>query len=103
MRMDRNKSLAILLIVVGALILLSNFTPAFGYLLHEIMSYLIPMAMIVLGYYGIRSGNRVIGWVILILGLLILIGKLSWLIGPLLAVGLIIFGISLLRGRGPRY
>ncbi|MFM9280503.1 hypothetical protein [Paenibacillus jiagnxiensis] len=102
MRMDRNKGLAILLIVVGALILL-NLIPAFGFLVHEIIGYLIPIAMIVLGYYGVRSGNTVIGWVIMILGLLILIGKLSWLIGPLLAIGLIIFGIALLRGRGRRY
>jgi predicted membrane protein len=102
MRMDRNKGLAILLIVVGALILL-NLIPAFGYLVHEIIGYLIPIAMIVLGYYGVRSGNTVIGWIIMILGLLILMGKLSWLIGPLLAIGLIIFGIALLRGRGRRY
>ncbi|MFB5677155.1 hypothetical protein ACE3NQ_05850 [Paenibacillus terreus] len=102
MRMDRNKGLAILLIVVGALILL-NLIPAFGFLVHEIIGYLIPIAMIVLGYYGVRSGNTVIGWVIMILGLLILMGKLSWLIGPLLAIGLIIFGIALLRGRGRRY
>lgn len=102
MRMDRNKGLAILLIVVGALILL-NLIPAFGFLVHEIIGYLIPIAMIVLGYYGVRSGNTVIGWVIMILGLLILMGKLSWLIGPLLAIGLIIFGIALMRGRGRRY
>ncbi|MFB5763744.1 LiaF transmembrane domain-containing protein [Paenibacillus medicaginis] len=103
MRMDRNKGLAILLIAVGVLFLLGTLSPAFGYLMREIMSYLIPVAMIVLGYYGVRSGNMVIGWIILILGLLILIGKLSWLIGPLLAIGLIIFGIFLLRSRGRRY
>ena len=103
MRWNKGNSLAIILIVVGSLMLLGSFTPVFGHLVRELMGYLIPVAMVALGYYGVKRGNTVAGWIILIIGLLILIGKLSWLIGPLLAIGLIFFGINMLKNRRGHY
>lgn len=95
MRNRNSKGLAILLIALGALILLGKLTPFLG----SLFGLLIAVAMVGLGYYGIKQGNAFFGWVILIIGLLILISKLAWLIVPVLGIGLIIYGISTLKGR----
>lgn len=102
MRYSKEKNLAIILIAVGALMLLGKFVPFLGFITGTIMSYLIPVIMIAIGYYGIKRGNALFGYIILIIGVLYLLGKLAWIIGPLLAIGLIVFGISMLRGKGPR-
>ncbi|GIO38405.1 hypothetical protein J41TS12_32660 [Paenibacillus antibioticophila] len=95
MRNKNSKGLAILLIALGALILLGKLTPFLG----SLFGLLIAVAMVGLGYYGIKQGNAFFGWVILIIGLIVLISKLAWLIIPVLGIGLIIYGISTLKGR----
>lgn len=103
MRVNKGNGLALVLIVLGGLMLLGKFTPFFGHFLGLLISYLLPVAMIALGYYGVKRGNTVFGWIVLVLGALILIGKLSWLLGPLLAIGLIVFGIMMLKDRRRTY
>lgn len=95
MRMQRNSKsgLAIILIALGALILFDKIGFAFGHL----MGYLIPLAMILFGYIGVRNGNKFFGWLLLIIGLIIMLGKLSGLIGLAIAVGMIVYGISLFK------
>lgn len=95
MKNRNSKGLAILLIALGALILLGKLTPFLG----SLFGLLIAVAMVGLGYYGIKQGNAFFGWVILIIGLIVLISKLAWLIIPVLGIGLIIYGISTLKGR----
>ncbi|MCM3134785.1 hypothetical protein M3629_18490 [Paenibacillus polysaccharolyticus] len=95
MRMNKGNGLAIVLIVLGALMLFGKLTPLFGHL----MGYLIPVLMIALGYYGIKRGNVTLGWIVLIIGIVSLMGKLAWMIGPIIAIGLIIFGISMLSNN----
>lgn len=90
-----SKGLAILLIALGALILLGKLTPFLG----SLFGLLIAVVMVGLGYYGIKRGNAFFGWVILIIGLIALISKLAWLIVPVLGIGLIIYGISTLKGK----
>ncbi|MNP76908.1 hypothetical protein D3C76_1742380 [compost metagenome] len=55
--------------------------------------------MIALGYYGIKRGNAFFGWIVLFLGIISLISKLAWLIVPVLGIGLIVYGISSLKGK----
>ncbi|MNL62948.1 hypothetical protein D3C87_1870240 [compost metagenome] len=55
--------------------------------------------LVVLGYYGIKSGRKIIGWVVLFIGVMSLIAKLAWIIGPLLGIALVVWGISVLKGR----
>jgi len=93
--MNKGNGWAIVLIAIGALMLFGKLTPLLGHL----MGYLIPILMIALGYYGVKRGNVTLGWIVLIIGILSLIGKLSWLVGPIIAVGLIIFGISMLSNN----
>lgn len=95
MRNKNSKGIAILLIALGALILLGKLTPFLG----SLFGLLIAVAMVGLGYYGIKQGNAFFGWVILIIGLLVLISKLAWLIVPVLGIGLIVYGVSTLKGR----
>ncbi|MDO7908879.1 hypothetical protein Q5741_21075 [Paenibacillus sp. JX-17] len=103
MRVNKGKGLAIALIVLGTLMLLGKFTPFFGHLIGSIFGLVFPLIMIALGYYGIKRGNAGFGWIIMIIGVLVLISKLAWLIGPFIAIGLIIFGISMLKDRRRPY
>ncbi|ACX67722.1 hypothetical protein V4V36_31620 [Paenibacillus lautus] len=99
MRNSKGNGMSILLIGLGILVLLGVFGPLLGWL----FSLLIPILMVALGYYGIRRGNTLMGWIILGIGIIWLMGKLSWLIGPILGVILIIYGVSRLKNGRPRY
>ncbi|MCG7410388.1 hypothetical protein MH117_23625 [Paenibacillus sp. ACRRX] len=95
----KGNTLALLLIGLGAFLLLSKLGLSFG----GLFGYLIPVAMIALGYYGIKAGNSFFGWIFIIIGAISLIGKLSWIIGLLIAIGMICFGVSMLVGKRKGY
>ncbi|HEY2492817.1 MAG TPA: hypothetical protein VGI33_07900 [Paenibacillus sp.] len=99
MQTKRGNGLAAVLILVGALMLLGVFGPLLG----RLFGLLFPILMIALGYYGVRRGKVVIGWIILAIGILSLIAKLSWFIGPLLGIILLVYGISLLTKKRTTY
>jgi predicted membrane protein len=94
----KGNGLAIALIVIGA-IMLMGILP---HLIHGIFGILFPVLLVVLGYYGIKSGRKIIGWVVLFIGVMALISKLAWIIGPLLGIALVVWGISVLRGKRNR-
>lgn len=93
MKRNSNSVLAVLLIGCGVIILLS-LLPLQGWL-----SWLIPLAMVGLGIYGIRGGRSAAGWVILILGLIFLFGKMWGILAFLAAIVFIWIGWSLLNNR----
>ncbi|MBA9087129.1 putative membrane protein [Fontibacillus solani] len=95
MRKNGPQGFAIILIALGVLILLGKLTPLLG----SLFGLLIAIAMVGLGYYGIRRGNAFFGWIILFFGVISLISKLAWLIVPVVGIGLILYGISTLRGK----
>ncbi|SEU20800.1 hypothetical protein [Paenibacillus sp. NFR01] len=97
-RNSRNNPLAIVLIVIGAIMLLGILPKLIG----GIFAILFPLLFVALGYYGIKRGHKFIGWIVLIIGLISVIGKLAWLIGPLLGIALVVWGISVLKGKGNR-
>lgn len=99
MRMNGKKAFAIMLIALGALIILNKTGFIFGHLFGTIMGYLFPIALVLLGYLGIKNGRNLLGWILMIVGGLILFAKLSWLIGILIAIGLIIYGWNMLTRR----
>ncbi|MFC5450741.1 LiaF transmembrane domain-containing protein [Paenibacillus aestuarii] len=96
--MRRNTGLAVLLIAFGALILLNKVGIHMGPFIGSLMSYIVPLAMVGLGYVGIKNGNK-FAWIIAGLGVIILLGKLAGWLVILLAIGLIAYGISMLSRR----
>ncbi|CAM4497464.1 LiaF transmembrane domain-containing protein [Paenibacillus typhae] len=98
MQNRKGNGLAIALIVIGAVMLLGVLPQ----LIHGVFGILFPVLLVALGYYGIKSGRKIIGWIVLFIGVMALISKLSWIIGPLLGVALVVWGISVLKGRSGR-
>ncbi|KRE91136.1 MULTISPECIES: LiaF transmembrane domain-containing protein [Paenibacillus] len=96
--MKRNTGLAALLIAFGALILFNKLGFHLGDFIGSVMGYVIPLIMVGLGYLGIKNDKK-IGWVIAGIGIIILVSKLAGWIIILLAIGLIGYGFSMLKGR----
>lgn len=93
MKLNGKSGFALFLIGCGALILLSKT----GLILHGLLGLLFPLALIALGFIGIRNGRSFIGWALLIIGCISLLFKLSGLLALFIAIGFIVYGISLLR------
>jgi lia operon protein LiaI len=93
MQINKKSGLALVLIALGVLTLLNGF----GFIGGSIMGILIPLAIMVLGYIGIRHGKSLLGWSLFIIGFIILLGKFSGLIGLIISLGLIFYGLSLFK------
>ena len=95
MRMNGKTGLALLLIAFGALLLLDKV----GFGLGHLMGYLVPIALVVLGYIGIKNGKKFIGWTVFIIGIIALLSQFGGILGFLIAAGFIVYGVSLLRSN----
>jgi lia operon protein LiaI len=93
MELNRKSGFAIFLIGCGALMVLDRI----GFGLGHLFSYIIPLAMLFFGYIGFKSGKKIFGGALMLIGAMILFGKLSGLFGLLLAIVLIVYGISMLK------
>jgi lia operon protein LiaI len=91
--MNGKTAIGVVLVFLGAWMVLKMF----GISLGPIFGFLFPLILIGLGYVGIKNGKNMIGGVMLAIGIIILLGKLSGVIFFLLAVGAVVLGISLLR------
>jgi hypothetical protein len=87
--------LALLLIGLGALIILGKLGLGLGFL----FGLLIPVLIILLGLMAWRNGNRMVGGILTVVGGFMLLGKLSFLFVWVAAIGLILFGLSMIRNR----
>jgi len=92
MRWNRTTAVAAALIAIGVLLLLH-------WLGIDVFGWIVPLALIGLGWYGITVGKRTIGWIVLIVGLLGILGKLWAIAAVLVPIALIWIGWSLLRQR----
>lgn len=99
MGINKTNGFALLLIGCGVLILLDKI----GFGLGGLLSIIFPIVLIVLGYVGIKHGRGFIGWTLMIFGLIILFGKLTGIIGWLIAIGLIAYGVHMLKKRNSVY
>ncbi|MFC4776073.1 hypothetical protein ACFO9Q_04750 [Paenibacillus sp. GCM10023252] len=91
--MDGKKALGVIAVVIGGLIVL-NFL---GIHLGSIIGFLFPFILIGLGFIGWKNNSKLIGGVLMAVGGLIVLGKLSGLIMFAAAVGLIVWGVSLFK------
>jgi lia operon protein LiaI len=99
MKLNRHSGLALLLILFGAFILLNKIGIHTGHL----MGYLFPVALIGLGWLGIKNGKSFFGMIFMAIGGMILLFKLSWLIAIAFAIWLIYYGFSLLKNKSNVY
>ncbi|MBD2847171.1 hypothetical protein IDH44_18380 [Paenibacillus sp. IB182496] len=67
-----------------------------GITLGAVMSFLFPVLLIGIGWIGLKNKHSLIGVSLIVIGALLLIGKLSGLLVILGIVGLIVWGVSLL-------
>ncbi len=91
--MNGKTAIGVVLVFLGAWMVLKMF----GISLGPIFGFLFPLILIGLGYVGIKNGKNMIGGIMLAIGIIILLGKLSGIIFFLLAIGAVALGISLLR------
>lgn len=99
MNFKKGNGFAAILIVIGALMLFGVFAPLMG----KLFGLIFPIILIALGYYGVTRGKVLIGWIVLVIGVLSLLSKLAWLIGPILGIALLVYGISLLTKKRNTY
>ncbi|MGU3474002.1 LiaF transmembrane domain-containing protein [Paenibacillus sp. D51F] len=95
--MKRNSTVGIILVVAGALLAMKFL--GLGHLISWAVSLIFPLIVLGLGVIGWRNGNRIVGGVLLFVGAIWLLGKLTPLIMLLFAVGLIVWGVSLFKGK----
>jgi hypothetical protein len=92
--MRSGNATAVLLIGFGALLILGKLG-IFGFLI----GLLIPVLMIGLGVMAWNNGHRFLGGIVVLIGGLMLLGKLSFLFVWAAAIALILFGVSMIRRR----
>ncbi|GAB7388295.1 hypothetical protein BSNK01_21320 [Bacillaceae bacterium] len=92
MYINKKSAFGLFLICAGAIILLSSLGFDFW---GGLMGYLLPILISALGYYGIKKGNRFFGWILFAIGVMMLLGKMTWIVGVLIAIGMMAYGISI--------
>jgi hypothetical protein len=97
--MKSGNALAWLLIIFGGLFLLGKFGLGLGFL----MGLIVPILVILLGVFAWKNGSRLIGGVIAIIGVFMLLGKLSTVIFWLAAIAAVVIGISMLTRSKNRF
>ncbi|REE87520.1 hypothetical protein A8990_109166 [Paenibacillus taihuensis] len=96
--MNGRNALGAILVVIGALMVMKFVGIHLGW----IFSLLMPFILIGLGAVGIRNNSKVIGGIMIVVGAIMLLGKLAGLIGLLIAIGVIVWGVSLFKNRHKR-
>lgn len=93
MQLNRKTGFALFLIGCGALILLDRLGLGLG----NLISFIFPVLLIGFGYIGIKNERKVLGWGLVIVGAIMLLGKLSGLAGLIIAGALIAYGFRILK------
>ncbi|MFD0588643.1 hypothetical protein ACFQZE_11560 [Paenibacillus sp. GCM10027627] len=93
--MNGKSALGVMLIVVGALAVLNFFDLNLG----GIISFLLPFILIGFGIVGWMNNKKTVGGILIVIGAVVLLGKLGGWLMLLLAVGLIAGGVSLFKSN----
>lgn len=98
--MNGKSLIGIICIAIGGILALKFF----NILLGPIIAFLLPFILIACGYVGLKNGKKVIGSLFLIIGFVMLLGELGSIFTLILAIVLIVGGISVIKGKfGSRY
>lgn len=91
--MSGKSILGVLLVVVGGIALLNFVGIHFG----AIFGFFLPFILIGFGVVGWMNNKKWIGGILAVIGGFMLLGKLGGILVLLLAIGLIVAGISLFK------
>lgn len=93
MNMNGKSALGVLLVIVGSIAVLNFIGINFG----AIFGFLLPFILIGLGIAGWVNSKKWIGGILILIGAMMLIGKLGGIIMLALAIGLIVVGVGLFK------
>lgn len=93
--MNNQSAKGIALIAIGAVIAL----PLLGVALGGIIKFLFPFILVGLGVIGWRNGSRIIGGLMIGIGGLVLFDKFQGVIMLVIALALVAYGVSIIKGR----
>ncbi|MGO4543660.1 hypothetical protein AB4Z29_02500 [Paenibacillus sp. 2TAB23] len=91
--MNGKSALGVLLIIVGSIAVLNFVGVHFG----AILGFLLPFILVGFGVVGWMNNKKWIGGILIAIGGMMLLGKLGGVIVLLLAIGLIVGGVSLFK------
>lgn len=97
--MNGKSAIGILLVVVGSLAVLNFIGVNFG----SFIGFLLPFILIGFGILGWMNGKQWIGGIMLVIGSIMLLAKLGGFIMLALAIGLIIAGVMMFKGKRRSY
>ena len=92
--MNGKSALGVLLIILGGLAALNFLNIDLG----RIIGFLIPFIMIGFGILGWVNNKKLIGGILIGFGGMLLLGKFGGLMMLILAIGLVVAGVSLFKG-----
>jgi predicted membrane protein len=93
--MNGKSVLGALIVIAGSLMVMKIIGINLGW----IISLLMPFILIGLGVVGVKNDKKVIGGILIVVGAFMLIGKLAGIIALLLAIGIILWGVSMFKRR----
>ena len=96
--MNTKTALGVILVALGVLVALKIFGITFG----PIFGFLFPIILIGLGYVGLKNGKNWIGFIMIAVGVIMLLVRLSGVFFLILAIAAIAAGISMIKGRSKK-
>jgi lia operon protein LiaI len=91
--MNGKSALGAILVVLGGLMVLKFLGIPMGWL----FGLLMPFILIGLGVVGVKNDKKVIGTILIVVGGIMLFGKMLPLIFLLVAIGIIVWGLSMFK------
>ncbi|MBB3114700.1 putative membrane protein [Paenibacillus phyllosphaerae] len=93
--MNGKSALGAVLVALGGLMVLKFLGINLGW----IISLLMPFILIGLGFVGLKNNSKIIGSVLVAVGAIMLLPHLFGIVSLLLAIGLIVWGVSMFRNK----
>lgn len=92
--MNSKSALGALLVVLGGIVVLNFIGISLGWVIELLM----PFILIGLGVLGLKNDKKIIGGILIVVGAIMLLGNLAGIFTLLLAIGLIVWGVSVFKG-----
>lgn len=93
--MNGKTLIGLICIAIGGLLALKFFNIHLG----AIFAFFLPIVLIVCGFIGLRNGQKVIGSIFLVIGFVMLLGKLGGLFTLIFSIALVGAGIYMISNK----